>query len=145
MYFLSCATDTNYIALNSTGQLHHKEQEIRGLKETIADLMAVMPMASYPAATSSGNSVATPRYSVNFCTPRQQQGEDGVQPPVVVAKPMVGVSPLVQQQQQPPPPQPPQQQSNPSTPPPGAQSQGTSPAKASVLDPNAAVYRPKSN
>ncbi|XP_041462477.1 macoilin-like isoform X1 [Lytechinus variegatus] len=125
-------------------QLHHKDVEIRELKSTIADLMAVMPMSNYPASSSSGSAVASPRYSVNFCSPRQPQPDEST-PPTVVTKPMAGVSPLVQQQPpQPPQPQP-QQRSNPGTPPPGAQSQGTSPAKTSVLDPNAAVYRPKSN
>ncbi|XP_030851191.1 macoilin-like [Strongylocentrotus purpuratus] len=130
----------------AASQLHHKDSEIRELKSTIADLMAVMPMANYPSTSTSGSAPATPRYSVNFCSPRQSQADESSKP-AAVTKPMAGVSPLVQQQPTPPPqPQQPQQQrSNPGTPPPGAQSQGTSPAKSSGLDPNAAIYRPKSN
>ncbi|XP_071505830.1 macoilin-like isoform X1 [Diadema antillarum] len=120
-------------------QIHHRDQEIRDLKATIADLMAVMPMANYPVPTSTSNPVATPRY---FCSPCPPE-EVGQAP--VVSKPVVGVSPLVQTPPQQPPTTSQQQSSNPGTPPPGPQSQGTSPAKTSVLDPNAAVYRPKSN
>lgn len=53
---------------SSTGQLMKKEQEIHELKSKIAEVMAVMPPGAYPGSSPSPSSMSgsvTPRYFSN--------------------------------------------------------------------------------
>lgn len=66
-----------------TGQILQKDQEIKDLKQKIAEVMAVMPSISYTADTSSMTPVA-PHYSSKF----MDTNSSGLDPNASVYQPL---------------------------------------------------------
>ena len=66
-----------------TGQILQKDQEIKDLKQKIAEVMAVMPSISYTADNSSMTPVA-PHYSSKF----MDTNSSGLDPNASVYQPM---------------------------------------------------------
>ncbi|XP_038058922.1 macoilin-like [Patiria miniata] len=120
-------------------ELMKKEREIHDLKTKIAEHMAVMPQSNY---SGSGSPISgTPRYSVNFVSseetgpilPMGVPVSQGMGPPPGVAS--ASSTPVSA----------PQGSSSSQSPSPSVSPVPSLGNGKSVLDPNAAVYRPKSN
>lgn len=60
-----CGVNRIIFFFSFSGQILQKDQEIKDLKQKIAEVMAVMPSISYAADTSSMTPV-TPHYSSKF-------------------------------------------------------------------------------
>lgn len=56
---------SDILCVSVSGQIPQKDQEIKDLKQKIAEVMAVMPSISYTAESSNMTPVA-PHYSSNF-------------------------------------------------------------------------------
>ncbi|KAI1231142.1 hypothetical protein IHE44_0008075 [Lamprotornis superbus] len=83
MSALSAMQDKTQHLENSLRQILQKDQEIKELKQKIAEVMAVMPSISYTAATSTLSPVA-PHYSSKFVEP----SPSGLDPNASVYQPL---------------------------------------------------------